>query len=234
MKQFLFDEFDIVVCFATIHNYLSAAGWSRKVARRRASERSEELRGVWIGLCLQWRSDQLIFIDESAANERTGDRKFGWSPLDQECEVFSSIKRSERWSILPALDVDGYFEWIVHHGAITKIIFLDFLREQVLPRCEPFPGKRSVLVMDNASIHRGEEVKLLCEQFGVQIAYLPPYSPDKNPIELTFKDLKAWIKRHSSEAANYEVFDGFLHSAVEQNCQRDMRAHFRHCGYDVE
>jgi hypothetical protein len=37
MKQFLFDEFDIVVCLATIHNYLSAAGWSRKVARRRAT-----------------------------------------------------------------------------------------------------------------------------------------------------------------------------------------------------
>jgi transposase len=139
-------------------------------------------------------------LDESAANERTGDRKYGWSPIGVECGQFTSIKRSERWSVLPALDVEGYFAWLIYQGGITSDIFLMFIRDQVLPHCEPYPGKRSVLVLDNASIHHNQALKELCEEHGVRLEFLSPYSPDKNPIDLTFSDLKAWLKKHYREA----------------------------------
>jgi hypothetical protein len=179
MKQFIYDEFELTVPCSTIWDYLDRVQWSRKVARRRAIERNEDLRGKWVGYCLQFTSDQLVFIDESAANERTADRKYGWSPIGIECEAFSSIKRSERWSLLPALDANGYFTWLIYQGGITSSIFLDFIHDQVLPKCEPFPGKRSVLVMDNASIHHSQALKDLCSQYGVRLEFLPPYSPDK-------------------------------------------------------
>jgi transposase len=101
---------------------------------------------------------------------------------------------------LPALDVEGYFAWLIYQGGITSDIILMFIRDQVLPHCEPYPGKRSVLVLDNASIHHNQALKELCEEHGVRLEFLSPYSPDKNPIDLTFSDLKAWLKRHYREA----------------------------------
>ena len=69
-----------------------------------------------------WTADQLIFIDESAANGRTGDRKYGWSPQGLTCEYCYSIKRSEKWSILPALVDDSYLDWITFQGSITPMV----------------------------------------------------------------------------------------------------------------
>ncbi len=125
------DEFGIRIGHTQLGKYLSKAGWSRKAVRGRAAERNEVLRTEWFGRQQAWNPDQLIFIDESGANERIGDRKFGWAPIGDECQVISPLKRSERWSILPALDVKGYIAWRIFHGAINTQIFDEFLRDQV-------------------------------------------------------------------------------------------------------
>jgi transposase len=59
-----------------------------------------------------------------------------------------------------------------------------------------FPQKNSVLVMDNAQIHHDEYLFNLVESVGCKIIYLPPYSPDLNPIETAFSSIKSWIKRY--------------------------------------
>lgn len=233
MQQYLYDSFDVEISTNSIGDYLKRIKWSRKAVQAKAAERCEPLRIAWRGLQPQWDDDQLVFIDESAANERTGDRRFGWSKVGAACTVARPLKRSERWSILPALCNNGYIDWLVHQGSITAEIFLAFLKERVLPNCEAYPGRRSVLVMDNASIHKDSRIKALCEEVGVLLVFLPPYSPDFNPIESTFKDLKAWIKRHYIQAEEYELFDDFLEHAVQQVCRRDARGHFKACGYIV-
>ncbi len=234
MAQFLYDEFEVRISYPQLTKYLANARYSRKAVRRKAAERNSVLRAIWHGEQQTYHPDQLLFIDESGANERTGDRKYGWGPIGDECQVISTFKRSERWSILPALDIGGYLEWRIFQGAITADIFYEFLRDQVLPKCEPYPGKRSLIVMDNASIHRSNAVKELCELHGVRLLFLPPYSPDYNPIESTFKDLKTWLKRYYTKADDFDTFEEFLAYAVLQNCKRDMTAHFRNCGYSVE
>lgn len=60
----------------------------------------------------------------------------------------------------------------------------------------PYPGKNSVLIMDNARIHHDEDLVKSVEEFGCRILYLPPYSPDLNPIETAFSALKSWLKRY--------------------------------------
>ena len=77
MQDFLYDEFDVQVSITTVHSTLKRARWSRKAVKARAVERSTTLRNAWIGIQKSWTADQLIFLDESAANERTGDRKYG-------------------------------------------------------------------------------------------------------------------------------------------------------------
>jgi transposase len=61
----------------------------------------------------------------------------------------------------------------------------------------PFPGKNSVLVMDNARIHHNAEWISVIEELGGRVLFLPPYSPDFNPIELAFSTIKAWLRRNS-------------------------------------
>jgi len=103
-----------------------------------------------------WQAEQLVFIDESAANERTMDRKFGWAPIGLPAREIRPAKRSERWSILPAYTLDGYITYDIVHGSYNAELFRIFIENKVLPLCSPFPGPRSVLIMDNASIHRSQ------------------------------------------------------------------------------
>jgi transposase len=84
--------------------------------------------------------------------------------------------------------------------------------------------------LDNASIHKSPRLKELCEVYGVALEFLPPYSPDFNPIEATFYDLKAWIKRNYTLANDSADFGGFLEYAVFQGA-RNVKAHFKKAGY---
>jgi hypothetical protein len=105
---------------------------------------------------LDWDANQLVFIDESAANERSAHRKFGWAPTGATPVVYTSHNRSKRWSILPAYTADGFMVWDIVHGSYNKELFLDFIRDRVLPLCNPYPGPKSILIMDNAPIHRSD------------------------------------------------------------------------------
>jgi transposase len=232
MQQFLYDEYDeLEVSIGCIRYLLDREGWTRKATQRRALERCAPLREAWQGIQKTWDADQLVFLDESGANERTGDRKYGWSPAGLICAQSKPLKRSERWSILPALSIDGYLDYIIHQGAITADIFVEFVEEMVLPHCSPYPGPRSVLILDNASIHKDPRLQHLCDEAGVILKFLPPYSPDYNPIEATFGDLKAWIKRNYLLAEDFEDFGDFLHFAVNQACGTNVKGHFREAGY---
>ena len=168
------------------------------------------------------RYDQLIYIDESAANERSLDRKYGWSPKGQPARLISSAKRSKKWSILPVYTYDGFIDWEIIRGSYNSNMFINFIKEKVIPHTTPFPGPRSVLIMDNAKIHHhpvylqslfsaysSQDVHTVCENAEIKLIYLPPYSPDLNPIEEAFAQLKAWFKKNY-KLANDMAFDEFL------------------------
>src|SRR5947207_15847781 len=87
------------------------------------------------------------------------DRKYGWAPIGVMPHEYKSIKRSERWSILPVYTVDGFYFWDIIQGSYTKELFNEFVCTQVLPCCTPYPGPRSILVMDNARIHHSEVLR---------------------------------------------------------------------------
>ena len=138
------------------------------------------------------------------------------------------MKRSERWSLLPAMTVDDYLAHTIFQGAITAEIMEEFLEKEVLPMLQP---GYHVLLMDNASIHRSPTIVQLCKDFGIHLEYLPPYSPDYNPIEKSFKVLKSWMKKHSDEQDKWLQFNSFMEYAVRSSCYYlDCRPWYRGCG----
>jgi hypothetical protein len=135
----------------------------------------------------------LVFIDETASDSRTGFRKYSWSLASHPTDTKTPTRRSERYSICPAFDINGYLpSALIKQGGVTKEEFVDWIEAEVLIRIV----RGSILIMDNASIYYSKRLTELVINAGCFLEYLLPYSPDFNPIEQLFNVLKSWIKRH--------------------------------------
>lgn len=151
----------------------------------------------------------------------------------------SKFHRDQRYQILPPYAQDGIVLSRVFRGSTDASVFedLDFI-EQLLQHCGKLPEPKSVLVMDNASFHHTERIEHPCSEAGVKLVYLPPYSPDLNPIEEFFAELKAFIRRNwpSYEENPDQGFDNFLQWCVDVAGAREesTEGHVCHAGLTVE
>ena len=228
ISWFVYDEFDIQVSEDTIARMLNRHQWPRKQIKRVAAQRNEHLRLLWRRQQLDWSPERMVFVDETAACERNGWRKYGWSLRGAPCYNSQPLKRSERWSVLPAIGINGHLDkTLIHRGSITAALFEDWLEFDILPQCDP----DTILVMDNASIHRSPRIDALCARFYVNLKYLPPYSPDLNPIESSFAELKAWIRRHAEEAVEFSDFADFLRKGINSLERVHAQGYWYNCGY---
>src|SRR5579871_2240771 len=100
------------------------------------------------------KADQLVFLDESGINIKTGERTRGWSQKGQVIQYKVPGPRSENYSVLPVLTIDGYIACNIYQGSVNAEMFEEFVEHDLLPLCRPWPGCRSIIVMDNATIHR--------------------------------------------------------------------------------
>ena len=205
--------------------------------RRIAKGRNPDLRDYYEYLVSEILSWCRMYVDESGCDKRIGFRRRGWSPRGVTPEKIAQFHRGQRYQILPAYDQDGIVFFRVFQGSTDAAFFLEFM-EQLLPHCNPFPGKRSVIIMDNASFHRSPEIETLCARAGVKVIFLAPYSPDRNPIEELFAELKAFIKKHWMvfEANPDLEFKAFLEWCVDEVGERkaSARSHFRNAGVTIQ
>lgn len=187
-----------------------------------------------------YRPHQLVYVDESGCDKRDGARRYGWAPVGETPEGRSRLERGQRYHLLPAITIFGLLDAFVYPGQSNMDGFVRWIRDRVLPQCERFPGARSVLVMDNASWHHCDELSQLCEEKGVKLVYLPPYSPDLNPIEAFFKDFKSLLrKRYAKECgdgATPERFVGFMESVAWHLSRqtKQIQGHFRQAQVNFE
>ena len=156
MQLYLYDDWGIVVDQSTVSRVLKSMDISRKMLKRIAEERDQDCRNGYQFQIANYSADMLVYVDELAANEHTKDRKYRWSAFDVTPHVVRPVKRSERWSILPAYTVDRILCHHIHQGAINGARYEWWLENEVFSRCSRFPGPRSVLIIDNASIYHAE------------------------------------------------------------------------------
>jgi transposase len=220
-----------------ISRALKREGWSNKKSKQQARERNPDLRDDYFHIISNYYSYQLLFVDETGCDKRIGIRRTAWSPLGISPIQITKFHRDKRHHILPAYSQDGILFYQIFQGSTDASLFENFI-EKLLHHCNPYPGPNSVIVMDNASFHHSEKIKQLCSQARVHLVYLPPYSPDLNPIEEFFSELKAFIRRHwkSYEEHPAQGFDFFLEWCIDVVGAREQSAegHFRNSGLAIE
>ena len=133
MQLYLFDDWGVVVDQSTVSRLLKSMGISRKILKQIAAERDADCRHQYQFQVANYSPDMVVYVDESAANEHTKDRKWGWSSFGITPLVSRPVKRSERWSILPAYTVDGIICSYIFQGSITSARFEWWLENEVLP-----------------------------------------------------------------------------------------------------
>ena len=173
--------------------------------------------------------EKLVFIDESGFALDLY-RRYGWGigggRLYEEVPVNTGVNRSVvgAYSLPSSENPTGLWALWQKLGSWTREYFEIFLSEGLLPLLP----RGSVLVLDNASIHKGDEVKRLVQEAGSSLLYLPPYSPDYSPIEPVWGWLKNYvriIKPVDDEQRQSTIFQAKLALPPQH-----AAAWFAHCG----
>ncbi len=223
----------VLVDPSTVSRALKSINWSKKKMRQIARERNPDLRDFYLHTISPFPSWQLVYVDESGCDKRIGCRKSGWSPRGVAPVQVTEFHREYRYQILPAYTQEGILLSRVYQGSTDHELFEDFI-EQLLHHCGRWPEPRSVLIIDKASFHHSERIDQMCLDAGVKLVYLPPYSPDLNPIEEFFAELKVFIRKNWKGYADNpeQEFGAFLEWCISVAGGRKQNAegHFRHAG----
>ena len=182
---------------STVCRILRRHGLTRKV-RMIALQRCEYLRAIFMAEVLLYSRDQFVWIDESGCDARNYRRKFGYSLRGTRAECDHLLVRGKKIPSIAALCTAGIMVVTSTTETINADIFYDFVRGSLLPTTNPFDGStaKSIAVMDNCAVHHVLIVEDLFTNAGVLLLWLPPYSPDLNPIEEAFSSVKAYLKQH--------------------------------------
>lgn len=181
-----------------------------------------------------YRPEQLVFADESHFNQLMMRRPYAWSKRGERACQYEFQFRGAKYSILPAITLDGIIHLEVLENAVTGADFRRFV-EDLLPRMNEWPLPNSVLVIDNASIHKVAGIREMVEGRGARLLYLPSYSPDFNPIELAFSSIKAWLRANRDRVSDGMAADGSVYTmlwqAVHSVSAESARGWYKHSGY---
>ena len=189
----------VVVSVPTVCRVLKRNGLTRKKIRQVALQRRSDLRAQFIATTSFYPVDQLVWVDETGCTAKDHTRLFGYA-LKGETPVYNRLLvRGKRVSAITAMTVDGVLAYDLTTSTVNGEKFLDFLRGTLVPEKMSYNGSnpKSILILDNCSIHHIQEVTDYLQSVGVLTFFLPPYSPDLNPIEELFSYLKYYIPKKS-------------------------------------
>ena len=163
-------------------------------------------------------------MDESGVN-RAMTRTHARSPVNTRAFGHAPRNWGRNVSILGALSLRGPLEAMCVSGATDGPVFLTYLKEVLVPQL--WPG--AVVVMDNLGAHKVGGVRELIEGAGARVLYLPPYSPDFNPIEHAWSKLKNHLR--GVAARTTAALDAAIAEGLRLISARDASGFFTHCGY---
>lgn len=171
-----------------------------------------------------WDVRRLVFIDETSAKTNLI-RLWGRSLRGTRLVAKVPHGHWKTTTFVAALRHDGLTAPTVLDGAMDGPLFLAYVEQQLVPTLQP----GDLVVMDNLAAHKVAGVRQAIEKAGARVLYLPPYSPDLNPIELVFAKLKSLLR--SAAKRTVESLWNFLGQALDHFPAQECAAYLRHCGY---
>lgn len=211
------------ISVSSICTFLHKNGFTHRKLSRVSGQRCEFLRSQFMEDLSIFSIDMFVFVDESGSDNRDTLRKYGYSLRGQPAKALSLFPRGKHLSVIAAMCCDGVIGCQIHEGGVNSEAFQAFLDMELASKLLPFNGTnpRSVVVMDNASIHHSDQLVSSLEDLGVLVYFLPPYSPDLNPIEELFSKVKSVMKANEYVLEDYDletsILCGFI-SVTSDDC----------------
>jgi transposase len=170
------------------------------------------------------REKHIVFVDETGVNLQLA-RRYGRARAGM--RAIGSVPKNygESVSLIGAIDQSGLIASFAVRGATDTQAMLVFLTEILLPTLEP----GDCVVWDNLAVHKTRAVQALFEKAKVELLFLPPYSPDLNPIEMCWSKLKTYLR--AKAARSYEKLSEAIGAAIKEITALDAQNWIRHCGY---
>jgi transposase len=192
-----------------------------------ALERDQFRRAAWRVMVSEMvEPERFIFVDEMGANTSLSVLR-AWSRRGERAYCSVPRNRGKNTTLLASMSMEGMGPSLAVEGTTSATVFETYVKKVLAPTLRP----GQIVVMDNLSAHKGARVRDLVAQRGCELLYLPPYSPDLNPIEEAFSKMKGILRR--AEARSREALIEAIGRALEAITSRDARGFFGHCGYRV-
>ena len=205
---------------STICRFLYSSGFSRQKLQLAASQQDVLRRQQYVSDLSVYSSEMFVFID---ADRRNTLRKYGYSLRGKPIRNYNLLMRGERISAIACISMAGVLDVMTVHGTTDGSTFYKFIRTHLLPHLMPFNGSNphSVVVMDNCAIHHVDSIVSSINDVGAIVHFLPPYSPDYQPIEETLSKVKSYLQ-HGSESNIVDIETELLASftnVTQEDCQ---------------
>jgi transposase len=196
------------------------------IATEQTEPRIQELRRRFIAFVKTLDPRRLVFLDEAGSHIGMT-REYARAPQGERVGGNVPRNRGDVTTMIGALDVRGVRAMMTVEGGTDAEVFEAFLEKVLVRRLRP----GDVVVLDNLGAHKTVNARRIIEAAGARLVYLPPYSPDLNPIELCWSKLKAALKDFG--ARTREALEVAIRRAMDLIIADDAVAWFRHCGYEA-
>ena len=164
---------------------------------------------------------KLIYLDETGATLNMV-YEFARSPVGERAHALKSTNRGTRISMIGALHFQGLVAELCFEGTLDTLMFNYFIEKHLAPKLQA----GNVVILDNASAHNPDDLRDILTPLGVSVMFLPPYSPELNPIEKIWSQMKIYLKKNTAE--DQEQLYQRIYQAIQQitpssayNCLQD-------------
>lgn len=184
----------------------------------------QQARRDWQDQQPKWDMGRLVFLDETWITTSMT-RLRGRAPRGTRCLAYAPCGHWKTTTFIAGLRHDAVSAPMVVDGPIDGALFLAWVRDFLCPTLRP----GDIVIADNLSCHKVSGVEQALTAVGASLCYLPPYSPDLNPIEKLFAKLKAMLRKASKRTVDalWKELGKLLDTTSPQECQN----YFEACGY---
>ena len=183
-------------------------------------------RQAWWAAVSQIDPQRLVFQDESGATTEMT-RRYGRAPRGQRVAEGTPAGHWHTLTLLSAMSLQGMMAAMTVESPTDGDVFLAYVEQVLGPRLQP----GQVVVMDNLPAHKVEGVRSRIEAAGAELLYLPPYSPDFNPIEQAWSKIKQQLR--SAKARALETLEAAITEFLAAITAHHAAGWFAHCGYAI-